>query len=271
MKPHNLLKPAQGKVSPMRHESAFTLIELLVVIAVIALLLSVITPALQKAKEAARFISCRSNIKQLQMAALLYNEDSDGKFFRQYDDSLDQWVLFIRDIEPYLGDIDKIRYCPSTKQVETDPFDLGFGFGFYGSARTAWQWDFYTGQDPEYGSYGFNGWLYSDNTDSKAFENISKIKVSAEIPSFADACWVDAWPEDTDIPSNELDLNDGGALAAYLYGGGSMNRFLSNRHQMKTNVSFADGHAEPVELQALWVLRWNNAFKTSYDVVIVDQ
>jgi prepilin-type N-terminal cleavage/methylation domain-containing protein len=270
MKSYNISNSSRRELSSARPKKAFTLIELLVVIAVIALLLAVITPALQKAKEASRFVSCRSNIKQLQMAALLYNDENDGKFFRQYDDSLGQWVLFIKDIQPYLGEIDKVRYCPSTKKIDTDPFDLGFSFGFYASARTAWQWDFYSGQEPEYGSYGFNGWLYSDSGDINAFESISQIKVAALIPSFADACWVDAWPEDTDVPSNPLDLNDGGALATYLYGGGHMNRFLSNRHQLKTSVSFTDGHAESVNLEALWMLRWHKEFTARPDIVITD-
>ena len=179
------------------------------------------------------------------------------------------FVLFIRDVEPYLGELDKVRYCPATKLVTEDPFDLGFGFGFYGSARTAWQWDMYPDQqEPEYGSYAFNGWLYSDNEDAESFTNISEINVAASIPSFSDSCWVDAWPDDSDIPSEGLDLNDGGALAAYLYGGGSINRFLSNRHGMKTNVAFADGHAEPKNLDDMWMLKWSQDFNPRSDIVV---
>lgn len=57
----------------------FTLIELLVVIAVIALLLSIITPALQKAKSMARFVMCASNQRQIVLATVAYSAGNDDQ------------------------------------------------------------------------------------------------------------------------------------------------------------------------------------------------
>ena len=57
----------------------FTLIELLVVIAVIALLLSVILPSLQKAKEYARRVTCSTNQRGLAQAVFVYAENNDGE------------------------------------------------------------------------------------------------------------------------------------------------------------------------------------------------
>ncbi|MBW2075391.1 MAG: prepilin-type N-terminal cleavage/methylation domain-containing protein [Deltaproteobacteria bacterium] len=57
----------------------FTLIELLVVIAVIALLLSIITPALHKAKSMARFVMCASNQRQIVLAAVAYSTGNNGE------------------------------------------------------------------------------------------------------------------------------------------------------------------------------------------------
>ena len=54
---------------------SFTLVELLVVIAVIAILASLLLPALKKAADSARKIACASNIKQLTSASLLYESD----------------------------------------------------------------------------------------------------------------------------------------------------------------------------------------------------
>ncbi len=62
----------------MKRNSAFTLIELLVVIAIIALLVSILMPSLQKAKEMAKDIVCRSNQKTIGYAIFLYAEEHNA-------------------------------------------------------------------------------------------------------------------------------------------------------------------------------------------------
>jgi prepilin-type N-terminal cleavage/methylation domain-containing protein/prepilin-type processing-associated H-X9-DG protein len=64
----------------MCKKTGFTLIELLVVIAIIALLLAIIIPSLKKAKEAARELYCKNNLKQYGAAGFMYRGDFDDKF-----------------------------------------------------------------------------------------------------------------------------------------------------------------------------------------------
>jgi prepilin-type N-terminal cleavage/methylation domain-containing protein/prepilin-type processing-associated H-X9-DG protein len=66
-------------------KSGFTLVELLVVIAIIALLLSILMPSLQKAKELAKQVVCGSRQKQLGLAVMTYSNDYDGWVMPGYD------------------------------------------------------------------------------------------------------------------------------------------------------------------------------------------
>ena len=65
-------------VNANHKQKGFTLIELLVVISIIALLLSILLPSLNKARRQTRKLACGSNLRQLSLSIFLYSENNNG-------------------------------------------------------------------------------------------------------------------------------------------------------------------------------------------------
>jgi prepilin-type processing-associated H-X9-DG protein/prepilin-type N-terminal cleavage/methylation domain-containing protein len=121
------------------HKSRFTLIELLVVIAIIAILAAMLLPALSKAREKARQISCTSNLKQIQLAWIMYADENNGCQPASWDPQTGSTWSWLDYIKPYFVDT-KVGCCPSDQTANAiyvggpGRWTMGYGASSAGSA-----------------------------------------------------------------------------------------------------------------------------------------
>ena len=90
----------------------FTLVELLVVISIIGILMSLLLPAIQAARAAARRAQCANNLRQLGLAVQGFSTAHNGEFPKVAGHGLEAKEAWIQQLAPYIENVDGIRICP---------------------------------------------------------------------------------------------------------------------------------------------------------------
>ncbi len=227
-------------------KKGFTLIELLVVIAIIALLLAILLPSLNRAKELAKRVYCLSNTKSLTMAWIMYADENDGNIVNS--SSTDEyrrgdlgWAPAVggRDVKtqladleksalfPYLGDSKGVFRCPTQEKKVRSSYSI---------------------------SHPMN-WYYEDPTTGQRYE-----------PCDPSAPYVRKI-SDIKLPSNRIVFVDEYDLTANSWGmwyeiPAWMDR-PAIQHSGGTTFSFADGHNE------YW--KWKDEFSKEIGAMSADE
>jgi prepilin-type N-terminal cleavage/methylation domain-containing protein/prepilin-type processing-associated H-X9-DG protein len=137
-----------------RYRGAFTLVELLVVIAIIGVLISIIMPAIGRAREQSRRTACLSNLRQLGYAMMLYTTGFRGWYpnanpyntSKSYQPTNDVLTYMAK---VYLGNTGPVFHCPSDRDPAPAVIDTA-DYTLPNSARVSY--DFYSVRwEPQFG------------------------------------------------------------------------------------------------------------------------
>ena len=274
----------------LHNKSAFTLIELLVVVAVIAILASLLLPALSRARSTADAAVCKNNLRQISVGSHLYVVEFGNYVpMQNYEARPGDNGIWSETLRPYVG----ARWPDHnlTPPDRVQPRSGVYACPGYNRMPGVFRWEL--GKYADHGAYGYNwagipvvggggtrkelglGGTYHPTGTRVVRE--SEVMIPAEMIAFGDAALVPDGVDNlpTSVGAGSPNLATGTRDLALRSGPAPANKSeevqrrqtrYQRRHSARFNVVFADGHIEsdrgPTFFDVLgkpWVAkRWNN-------------
>ncbi len=247
-------------------KNGFTLIELLVVISIIALLMSIMMPALSKVKEEAQKISCMARLRQWATPIQMYTQENSGKFSSQggsnYTDESNrqrQKGSFVVIYKDFWLENPEIFLCPSaTKTLDEGTPDFG-RMARWLPAAPHW------GINRDYKfSYGYSNFCYNtldlggNNWKNQYFWQTIEQRNPEKIPLMGGCIKKASWGFRADEPPEYSgQFSDRGTGA----GTNQMRQWCVDRHGSGAlNMLFMDFTVRTVSLKQLWRLKHSKMY-----------